>query len=706
MSSLACPLANPAEMTPSVDIRLPPELDEASYSAAVLLLDQSTTETSLDDELAIKAGALGISISRPSTSDKRNTSSAESASTVATFHARTFSSASNDSGRTTLTSYSSFDASPSADTPIKSVSRRGSKTLNFSQYEKYLAQVDPNINQPKFLKGPPPEPVSTTAPSLFSVSTRGSYVSFKRGLKNKMRWRKKPIPQPEPTVSVSDDSNFGRPSTRANELKRSCVCCRDDFAKSAALQSLPCGHTYCGKCLRIMIQQAMTDESKMPPRCCTQPIPSTTVKTILTREEQYTFLKAVLQFSTPWESRIFCPNTSCAEFIPPRHKIDPKHPFDVVCRKCRTRVCVMCKRDAHPIGQDCPEDWELDAVLKMGERSGWRRCYKCRTLVELSQGCTHMTCRCRAQFCYICGAVWDPAVGCPNFCNGEEEMERRRIEEEARAAELEAEKAAQEAAAALAAVDKAEAEKRTQESEEFKQLQEAQKAEMERFRIFVRKTKWVMWTRHSEKKLALVDKYNDQIEKMEERHTKTASHLEDRQIAAEMELRTSLEQAEKSIRIRIKHMEAYCDGLGRAAATNGMPARVVTERDLRELGQQYNIRDNMKRLHESKVDVMRERQTQRMEELLERQVEELQKIKDKRDQEVENLNAEFALDEDTLVMVFNARKHRVQKRWEVANEILRKELVDSKGVKYALPAIIPWPEDPEANEEVLEAVQE
>jgi hypothetical protein len=223
-----------------------------------------------------------------------------------------------------------------------------------------------------------------------------------------------------------------------------------------------------------MVNQASTDECKMPPRCCTQPIPGFMIKTILSREEQNTFLGAAQQFGTPWESRIFCSNPSCGEFIPPRDKIDPKHPFQVICRKCRARVCVMCKRDAHPTGQDCPYDEELETVLKMGEKSGWRRCYKCRTLVELTQGCTHMTCRCRAQFCYICGAVWDPTVGCPNFCNGDEELERRREQEEARVLALEAEEALKAEVVAKEATDLAAAQARTKDSTEFRNLRAEQ----------------------------------------------------------------------------------------------------------------------------------------------------------------------------------------------------------------------------------------
>lgn len=66
-------------------------------------------------------------------------------------------------------------------------------------------------------------------------------------------------------------------------------------------------------------------------------------------------------------------------------------------------------------------------------------------------------------------------------------------------------------------------------------------------------------------------------------------------------------------------MEAYCDGLGRNPSSHHMPPRVVTEQNLRDLGHQYNLRDNMERQHQSKINMMRDRQANRMEELLQRQ---------------------------------------------------------------------------------------
>jgi hypothetical protein len=134
---------------------------------------------------------------------------------------------------------------------------------------------------------------------------------------------------------------------------RSCVCCRDDFRRNNALHTLPCAHHYCDKCLRVLIKRAASEESQMPPKCCSQPISGSVIKSVLNRDEQQQFMKSVLQFATPWEARVFCPNTQCGEFIP-KTKINPKHPFEIVCRSCRTRVCSMCKREAHPIGHDCP----------------------------------------------------------------------------------------------------------------------------------------------------------------------------------------------------------------------------------------------------------------------------------------------------------------------------------------------------------------
>lgn len=357
----------------------------------------------------------------------------------------------------------------------------------------------------------------------------------------------------------------------------------------------------------------------------------------------------------------------------------------------------MCKHNAHPTGKDCPEDWGLDQVIKEGGKPGWKRCYKCQNLVPLDEASTRMICRCKAQFCYTCGGVWDANSGCPNDCDGEEEMERRRTEEQAQLAEYEDEKAAQEAAAAAASAERLEAEERTRNNADFSHLAEMHRQELERFLEFAEQGREHMRARFSEQKSSMMKRHAELKESMKEKHAKAVSQLEDRQVAAEMDLRNTLEASERSVRIRLKHMEAYCDGLGRNGA-NSSPGpdsqshRVVTERDLRELGQQYNIRDGMERSHQAKINVMRDRQAKRMEELIDRQEAEYETLLERNRQELVELHAQSVLEQETLAHTFTARKSKLVRRWELAIEILRKELEDQDGVKYAPIPTPTWPE--------------
>ncbi|KAK4229918.1 ribonucleases P/MRP protein subunit POP1 [Podospora fimiseda] len=676
-SPLSPALADPADNNPVG----PPELSDVDYLREVLLVQSADiTEDVIERELVDKAAALGVDlpIGRRLVYEELNHVSADdSAETLIIQHNRTISTSSNATTTSGLTSRHSTVISATL-TESSSVRRR-SRSLTFSHYEKYLSQINPALDQPRFHRLYA-DKAERSGGLLRRSGTRKGVQELKRSITNRLKKRK---PNPSSATPIP------------------CICCREDFTRdNNTLQTLPCGHTYCVGCLEVMIAQSTTDESKMPPRCCTQPIPSGIIKTVLPKDKQQLFLKAVQQFSTPWEARVFCPNTACNEFIPPPSKLDPKHPFEAICKYCKTKVCTMCKRNSHRLGQDCPEDRDLDAVLKIGETSGWRRCYKCRTLVELVQGCTHITCRCKAQFCYICGAVWDPAVGCPNFCNGEEELERRRMLEEARLAEIEAEELARVKAAEAEELARQEAERRTAENSQFKRLRKEQEAEMNRFRVFEQKAMAAMRARQSSKKLALVEKYSEQVEKMRERHAKTEQHLEDRQVLAEFELHASLEEKEKKIRLKLRYMEEYVNGNNKLMADKNrdskMPVREITMKDREQLRQQYCIRDGMERRHQSQVNVLREKQAKALEELVERHAKEMNALVDKRAREIENLAIAFADEEEAALIKFRDRKARLEGRWRIASEMLRVKLEKQHEVPYAASPLPVWPEaDPD-----------
>jgi hypothetical protein len=197
MGSVAVPSSSAAPPTDPQEPPDPerPELSEAGYLKEVLHVTAQLSEAEVVDELLAKASALGIAASsRPSTAGKQHISSAESATTDNTRHARTLSTDSDGSASTALTSHSSVKRLSAMDATGPSA-KRSSKVLSFSQYDKYLNRLEPNLKQPKMPKA---APESEPAPSIFSVSTRKSYATLKRTIKGKVPWRKKP------TVTMSD----------------------------------------------------------------------------------------------------------------------------------------------------------------------------------------------------------------------------------------------------------------------------------------------------------------------------------------------------------------------------------------------------------------------------------------------------------------------------------------------------------------------
>ncbi|PTB70353.1 hypothetical protein BBK36DRAFT_1137022 [Trichoderma citrinoviride] len=633
-----------------------PELNDSEYFTEVLRLPPGKSEAEADQELVARANAAGIAATLPSVASKRHPASSCSVSSFGTQQDRTFSNASNGSASSALTPHSSIFG-PSSSLFDTGSGTRGvsAASLTFSHYERLIASVDSGNPQHQVPR-PPPTPIAngSSAQSVVSVASKKSH---RANLRDRLRWKKKTV------ASV--------------EVKIPCISCQKPFgAESNALHKLQCGHMHCVECIRDMVNQAVQNESQMPPRCCSQPLAAPLVRTILSQDAQVTFLLAVLKLNTPVEERVFCPDPACGHFIPSNDAHDAKHPFDLTCFKCNGRVCAICKGAAHAVGENCPQDWEL-AVLKkkqqqQHDRACWKRCYECRALVEMTVESPYMTCRCKARFCSVCAAIWDSTTGCPNLCSFEEELKRRRQTEETASSE---------------------AEEQIRANSSIQQLGQEQQEELGRFLEYKSQGKDALQTRHLIQEAAVEEKYDCQEEKLRERHERAWAQQEDRHVAAEMALLETLQQDELNIHLRLKHMEAYCNGVGRNPNSTA-PVRVVTERDLKELGQQYYLRDGMDRTRESKINLMRERQAVKMEELRAKQEEEYALFTEARQEALDRLEAQFVQEESQFNAIFASRQSQLQSRWVLAIEVLCKELEEQNpGQIYRRIATPRWPDE-------------
>lgn len=414
----------------------------------------------------------------------------------------------------------------------------------------------------------------------------------------------------------------------------------------------------------------------MPPRCCGQAVPSSMVEPVLDPKTAASFLQHVKQYITPKTARIFCPNEDCGKFIPLERNVDQKTPFALICAACHTKVCIGCKSEAHPIGMNCPTDWELDALTKIGQKAAWKRCYSCHQLASLADGATHIVCECDAEMCHVCGASWNSTTGCPNLCNDEAEIAKRR-----KSAEHD-----------IPATHDHELKQSTRQgtTDEIIALSRNQTVEMERFCNFMKQALSGMRERHSTEHLAMVEKHTSQTADTKAKHTQAITSLEDRQVAAEIELLHTLEQSEKSVKLRLKHMEAYCKSKDNQPS-GGMPSRVVTERDLHELEQQYALLEGMERQHQAKINVMRERQTKRMGELVEKQENELEQLSSLQRDELSSQELRFAADQKCSGELFRSRQIRITTRWALQMEVLCKDQGEQSNTTYTCIPTPSWP---------------
>jgi hypothetical protein len=115
------------------------------------------------------------------------------------------------------------------------------------------------------------------------------------------------------------------------------------------------------------------------------------------------------EFGTLSKDRLYCPRPTCSAFL----GSTANRTSDIACPRCRTAVCVRCKQAVHP-ERGCEDNTALEQVKTLALEQHWQTCPGCGQIIDLQQGCFHMTCRCRTEFCYVCAERWKNCA-CPQW---------------------------------------------------------------------------------------------------------------------------------------------------------------------------------------------------------------------------------------------------------------------------------------------------
>lgn len=179
-----------------------------------------------------------------------------------------------------------------------------------------------------------------------------------------------------------------------------------------------CGHTYCSDCFETFaFSGGKAGADGFSIRCEGDASSCKTVLTLDELEEHLSpqsfdeVLEASFDFYLRRRPEIFhyCPTADCGQVYR-----TSKSGVVFACPKCMRTVCTSCH--ASHQGKTCAEHKYLLSDAHWEEvkgKLGIKECPKCKTAIEKTYGCDHMTCGgCGTHICWRCLAIFDTDSGC------------------------------------------------------------------------------------------------------------------------------------------------------------------------------------------------------------------------------------------------------------------------------------------------------
>jgi len=168
-----------------------------------------------------------------------------------------------------------------------------------------------------------------------------------------------------------------------------CSSCLEPCPKFDVLQ-LSCkdpdefeNHAYCRECLQALFEASVTDPSLFPPRCCSAIIPLFSCVPFLPKATMARFVERRDELETP--NRTYCSDPKCAKWVKPISITAGV----ATCHCCSRQTCTTCKQKKHD--GLCPVDENVKELMNVAEKRRWKTCPACKNMVELAQGCYHIT---------------------------------------------------------------------------------------------------------------------------------------------------------------------------------------------------------------------------------------------------------------------------------------------------------------------------
>lgn len=235
-------------------------------------------------------------------------------------------------------------------------------------------------------------------------------------------WQPPPAPNDGRLSKRNKTSSSTATPSNPTAQTADCAVCFNSFEYPNSIARLSCSHYYCTECLSGLFAGAISgaisrlNPQPFPPSCCKDhPIVYDVVERWLSSEVRRNYIHNRALLETPSEERVYCARDSCGQFIAPPQRstvgifgsrfADGRRLSKtskasstntlVRCTSCSMQTCTQCKRPADEhnggAGGVCPEDADIKKLMSTAQQRGWQQCYRCKNMVEKTDGCNHMT---------------------------------------------------------------------------------------------------------------------------------------------------------------------------------------------------------------------------------------------------------------------------------------------------------------------------
>ncbi|XVE70776.1 hypothetical protein DITRI_Ditri10aG0098000 [Diplodiscus trichospermus] len=192
-----------------------------------------------------------------------------------------------------------------------------------------------------------------------------------------------------------------------------CEICVEPKHANESFSIKGCSHAYCTDCMIKYVASKLQDKITAigcPVGNCEGLLEPEYCRNILPREVFDRWGDALCEAMVLGFDRFYCPFKDCSMLL-----IDDGGQVvkESECPNCRRLFCAQCKVPWHT-GIECGEFQKLHKdereredimLMKLAKDKKWARCPSCRFVVERTQGCRFMRCRCGTAFCYDCGTT-------------------------------------------------------------------------------------------------------------------------------------------------------------------------------------------------------------------------------------------------------------------------------------------------------------